>query len=212
MMTQSEPDAVRATTNLDRLLAAPMFAITMVFLVAVAVTLHMNETDFWTVHGRLVWSLLAILYPLYPLEALAHWSRGSRGLKQNWLFCLVPVARLGAHDHVDQQHIWLPLLGWQTVSRSLAQRLMRNFGVPMIVIALLVVPVIVFELFFDELLLTHRNLKLAVEATSALIWVCFVTEFVLVVSVVEKRWQYCRQNCHYLPATKLQVQSQHLQT
>ncbi len=193
MMSKSKP-ATAQTTQLDRLFAAPMFVITIVFLVAVAITLHMDETDFWILHGQRVLWVLALLYPLYPLEAFAHWSEGSRGLKQNWLFCLVPFARLGSRDHVDQKHIWLPLLGWQPVSRSLAHRLMRYFSIPMIVIALLVLPVIAFELFFDEFLLKHRGLKLVVEATSAFIWASFVTEFVIILSVVEQRWRYCRQN------------------
>ena len=174
-MSTAQTSAIPSTTPLDRLFAVPMFVITIVFLVGVAITLHMNESDFWNEHGQWILWLLAILYPVYPLEALAHKLRGRSGLRQNVLFCLVPIARLGAHDHVDQDHIWLPLLGWQAVTRSLAHRLMRYFGVPMIVIALLVVPVIVFELFFDDLLLSHRGLKLAVEATSAFIWACFVT-------------------------------------
>jgi voltage-gated potassium channel len=64
----------------------------------------------------------------------------------------------------------------------------------MIAIALLVVPVIVFELFFEGLLQRRPGLKLAVDAASALIWACFVAEFVLVVAVVERPLRYCRQN------------------
>ena len=193
-MSQAQTPAIPSTTRLDRLFAAPMFAITIVFLIAFAITLHMNETDFWILHGQSVLLVLALVYLFFPLEALAHWAHGSRGLKQNLLFCLVPFARLGARDHVDQTHVWLPLLGWQSVTRPLSHRLMRYFSIPMIVIALLVLPVIVFELFFENFLLTHRFLKLGVEATSAFIWACFVTEFVLVLSVVDQRWRYCRQN------------------
>lgn len=171
-----------------------MFAITIVFLVAVAIALHTTETDFWFLHGPRIGWLLVLLYPLYPLEAFLHWLRGERGLRQNLLFCLIPLARFGGRDHVDQRHVWLPVVGWQTVNRTLAHQVMRYFSIPMIVIALLVVPVIIFELFFDELLLAHAGLKLAVDATSAFIWASFVFEFVLVVSIVERPMRYCRQN------------------
>lgn len=194
MPNNPEPRAAASTTRWDRWLAGPMFVVTILFLIGVAIALHMTESAFWVAHGPKVLWTLAVLYPLYPLELLAHWLSGARGLRQNILFCVLPLARLGARDHVDQTHTWLPVLGWQLVTRTLAQRLMNYFGVPMIVIALLVVPVIIFELFFDALLQRRPGLKLVVEATSAFIWACFVAEFVLVVAAVEKRWRYCRQH------------------
>ncbi len=171
-----------------------MFAVSLLFLAALAIVLHIDEQNFWEAYRAQVFWVLALSYSMVPLEALLHWITGSRGLRQNLLFCLIPIARLGGRDHVDQTHVWLPVLGWQKITPHLAHRLARYFGAPMIVIALLVVPVIVFELFFDELLAANPNLKLAVDATSGFIWACFAAEFVLVLSVVNHRWRYCRQN------------------
>lgn len=184
----------RQTTKLDRVLAAPMFLATLILLGCFAVLLHMNESPFWDLHGPKVLMAMLVLYPLYPLELVAHWVSGGKGLRQNWLFCAIPFARLGARDHVKQTRTWLPGLGWRRVTRTLAQRLMDAFSVPMIVIALLVVPVIIFELFFDSLLQARPNLKSLVDATSSFIWASFAAEFVLVVAAVDKRWRYCRQH------------------
>lgn len=187
-------DVAARTTALDRALAWPMFGLTVVFLVGLAAALHTSDKELWRIYGRGLGWWLAALYVVYPLEALAHWLGGGKGLRQNLLFCLVPVARLGGRDHVGQTETWLPWIGWQTVSRPFTHRLIRYFSLPMIVIALLVVPVIAFELFFDQLLRAHPRLNLWVEATSAFIWSCFVLEFVVVISASERRWDYCRQN------------------
>ncbi len=192
--TQTERDTRTIVSDLDRRLAAPMFVITLVFLAVIAVVLHIDEQNFWDTHRTRVLWCLAIVYLLFPLEALLHWICGGRGLRQNLLFCLIPIARLGGRDHVDQSHVWLPVLGWQKITRQTSHRLMRYFGAPMIVIALMVVPVIAFELFFDELLAANPKLKLGVDATSAFIWASFAAEFVLVLSVVNNRLRFCRQN------------------
>jgi voltage-gated potassium channel len=182
------------TTRLDRVLAAPMFVATLIFLGGFGVMLHMYQSPFWASHGNKVLMAMLILYPLYPLELVAHWVSGGKGLRQNWLCCALPFARLGARDHVDQTHTWLPGLGWRRVTRSLAQGLMAWFSVPMIVIALLMVPAIILEFFYDSLLQARPNLKSLVDATSSFIWACFVAEFVLVVAAVNNRWRYCRQH------------------
>jgi voltage-gated potassium channel len=178
----------------DRWLARPMFAASFAFSAGLAVVLHMNDTVFWEIHGRTVrWSMLG-LYALFPLEALVHWRYSRAGLKQHALFCLLPPARMGARDHASQSAIWLPHWGWQPVGRHIAHRLTRVLSGPMIGIALLVIPVIVFTLFFEELLLAHPRLNTLVEATSGLIWLCFTAEFILMLAVVPNRWRYFWQH------------------
>jgi voltage-gated potassium channel len=183
-----------APSRLDRLLAAPMFCVACLFLIVFGALLHMRESMLWSSFGGWVLGALAALYVFFPLETVLHWLAKSRGMRQHWWFCLFPPARLGARDHVSGRHIWLPLVGWRAASRDLAHALIRFFSVPMICIALLVVPVLCLEFFFSELLQARPRLLLLVEGTSAFIWAAFVVEFVIVVSVVDRPWRYCRQN------------------
>ncbi len=187
-------DIRSVTTTLDRRLAAPMFGLTLLFMVFLAAVLYLQETEFW---GRYrTWVLYGILaiYPIYPLEALLYLIKRNGHLRQHIFFCLLPVTRLGARDHITGRHVWLPIWSWQAAHRDLGLRLTKVFSVPMILIALLVLPVVLIELFYSEALERHPLFQLAVDTTSAFIWLAFVLEFVLVISVSRHRWRYCRQN------------------
>ena len=65
----------------------------------------------------------------------------------------MPIFRLCGRDHVNGTHVWLPILGWQETNRSLEKLLARRFSIPMIIIALLVLPVVILELFWAELII-----------------------------------------------------------
>ncbi len=182
------------TTPLDRVLAGPMFVVTLLFLACFASFLYLRDTEFWgTYRGYFMLALLA-LYPLYPLEFLWHWWRGSRFLGQHWFFCLLPMTRLGGRDHITGRHVWLPRRGWLRADKQLAMGLIKTFSVPMILIALLVLPVVLIELFYADALARKPWFRLAIDTASAFIWSAFVLEFVLVMSVTRNRWRYVRQN------------------
>ena len=130
---------------LDRYLAAPMFGVTLLFLLLLAVTLHLGEED--VENPAVVWATwgMLALYPLFVIEAVAQWMSGSRFWVQNVLFCLAPPLRLGARDHETGRWMWLPVWGWSEVGRPLRERLERVLNIPMIVIALAVLPLIAAE-------------------------------------------------------------------
>ena len=83
---------------------------------------------------------MTLLYPFYIVELAWHFCAGSSRWRQHLLYCLVPPLRLGARDSDQGQSVWLPWLGRQEVTPQLITRLDRQISLPMIVIALMVLP------------------------------------------------------------------------
>jgi len=178
----------------ERLAAAPMFAASLTFLFCLAGLLHLHETAelsrLWSMCG---WGM-CMLYPLFVVEAGWHWLQGSRRRKLHLLYCLVPPLRLGARDHATGTRIWFPGTGWTTVDTPLRQRLERSFGVPMIFIALMILPLMAMEHFWAERLAGSKSLSLFLHTATALIWVAFTFEFIVMVSIVDRKLKYCKEH------------------
>jgi hypothetical protein len=64
----------------------------------------------------------------------------------------------------------------------------------MIVIALMVLPVLALEHFWEEQVHQHYALKLALDLANSLIWMAFAIEFTLSVGMAESKLAYCLQN------------------
>ncbi len=184
----------RLTQQLDQLLAAPMFALSIVVLGLFATILHSFplEDAGHVVRGCLV--ALAILYPIYWAETVVHAVTGGGRLRQHLWFCLIPILRIGARDHDGGDTIWLPTMGWRKVDRSLERFLTRFFSVPMIVIALLVLPVIILEFFLYQRIESDPNWRTAIQVTVAFIWAAFTFEFVVMISIVKWPTNYARRH------------------
>lgn len=186
-------------TDWDRLLAVPMFAVTVAFLLGLAVLLHQTRGD--QTDGDLISPLsltliagLGVLYLAYVAEFVIHWRAGGQGLKRHFIYLLIPVARLCTRDHLDGSHAWIPGLGWKKADSKLEKFLARKFSGPMIIIALCVLPVVGAEFLYDKQIDSKSALRFFIDSCGAAIWAAFVFEFVVMVSIVEKRLRYCKQN------------------
>jgi len=93
----------------------------------------------------------------------------------------------------DPGLIWLPTLGWVTADDRLEQRLERQLSIPMIVIALLVLPVMAIDFFWAQRLDEQRSLALANELAGAFIWLAFAVEFLVMISVTREPWTFVRR-------------------
>jgi hypothetical protein len=158
----------------------------------------------------MLWGLLA-LTPIFFTEAWLRFflTRGQMSLRSRLGILaavhLAPFLRIGLRSHADATKMWLPWLGWQTVDRALRRRLERFFSVPLIIFALLVLPVLGIEHFAEEEVHHHFWLKLALDVANSLIWMAFAIEFTLSVSVAENKLYYCVQNWIDLAVVALPV-------
>lgn len=207
---------VRETRRLRRiavLSAIPMFALSVIFLLCIAV-LVVLWVDVPTLTGnvhlaspmpvvlleQLVLLVMACIWPVVVLEALFHfatrpWCGAMRRFHLfSLVFCACPALRMYARSPEMGQRMWLPALGWRKADERLQERLQRFFSVPMILIALMIMPVLIVEYFLKEQVAEHAWLRAMLHVGTGTIWFAFAAEFILMLSVAEKKWAYIRAN------------------
>ncbi len=180
--------------KLDRYMPWPMFVATLLFLLLLGIVLHVGHTSPAT--GAVVyyrWELW-LLYPLFVAEFAVHALTRSPRWRQHLLFCLLPPLRLAARDAATGRRIWLLPSGWVEVNEELAERVARTFSGPMIVIALAMVPLLALESIWQHVIYNNALIQLVVDFGTAVIWVAFTVEFVVMVSIVKKRLGYCKNH------------------
>lgn len=114
------------------------------------------------------------------------------------LFALIfPPLRIGSRKITDSNYIWLPIWGWSKANYALFDQLRKSFSLPMIIIALLIIPVLIVEWkFYDHVVLNFPNfdLDLWMQLVQAFIWIAFTFEFILMFSVTNEKFDYCKRN------------------
>ncbi|MFW6169047.1 MAG: potassium channel protein, partial [Planctomycetota bacterium] len=90
--------------------------------------------------------------------------------------------------------IWFPALGWRAVDKSLRDQLEKSFSIPMVFIALAILPVLLIELGMREIVLTRAWLQFLLHASTGIIWFAFASEFIVMVSVAENKINYCKEH------------------
>ena len=197
---EKQPAAKLEHNRLDDVLAIPMFVVALVFLLVAGFLLHTGPGDipesfeYATTLRRYCWIALAILYVCLIAETVAHHLAGSQNMGQHVRFLLLPFLRLCPRDHVDGSHAWVVGLGWRKTTPRFERYLSRVYSGPMIVIALMVLPVVGAEFFWSDAINENANWRFVIQTATGFIWMAFVLEFVLMVTVVEKKVRYCKQN------------------
>jgi hypothetical protein len=193
--TVAAPEDDRRTWE-DRL-AGPMFFLAVLFLVVLAGLIHryprLDPTD---PEAYLIQGGLAVLWLVFLLEAVFRFRLRDRG--RPWkplvaaLACgLLPPLRMGCRSQVRPNHLWLPMLGWQEINSHLRRTLERIFSVPMIVFALMVVPLLALEYYEAEKIRAEPVLALWLDVGTSVIWLAFAIELILMVAVSDRPWRYC---------------------
>ncbi|MBI3408285.1 MAG: hypothetical protein HY040_08005 [Planctomycetes bacterium] len=183
----------------DRFLAGPIFWLAILFLAVSAGVIHRIGFGHTTLFEAevILWGL-ALLWPIFVIDGLlrlfvcrAPGTPISHRVLYLLLLCVAPPFRLGARSYADPERMWLPWIGWSRVDRALQKRLERFFSVPMIVMALLVLPLLAMEFFWLEEVRADFFLSLALDIGTSAIWMAFAVEFVLMVCVARNRLAYC---------------------
>ena len=145
-------------------------------------------------------SLLWIVWPIVVAETFCHWlsrpwDRETRKLHLfGFLFCICPSLRMCARSYEKGNRLWLPGLGWRYPNKRLRARLERHFSLPMIAIAFLILPVLVIEFFLHDRVEGSVLLWSLLHVGTGIIWLAFAIEFILMVSVAEKKIAYCKEH------------------
>lgn len=151
--------------------------------------------------GYVLFKTLMLIWPLFLAEAMyVRWlAKGqAANIKSksafDWLCVACPPLRLGKSIPRKDGKIWLPRMGWRSPGKELHEELMRIFSTPMLIIALLILPVLLVEFRYQELLQSTLWLKLLLSVSMGLIWCAFACEFILMVSSTKKKLGYVKKN------------------
>lgn len=109
---------------------------------------------------------------------------------------LMPL-RMGARRLSDSEWLWIPFWRWSKCNDILLEELKRKFSMPMIGIALLIIPILFIDLnktVGEQVAARVPDISLYLEAVQAFIWVAFTFEFILMFSVTRDKLDYCKAN------------------
>jgi len=138
---------------------------------------------------------LGLLYAAILAEGVAQALQRAHGWRWHLWYCLMPPLRIGGRDHVDGSSIWLPHLSWSRVDRNLQQRLEKAFNLPMLVIALAVLPLFALDYHWQHQAVSPSwYVLIFLWASESLIWLAFAFEFVVMISIAPKKLRYCRDH------------------
>lgn len=114
---------------------------------------------------------------------------------QLWI-CLCPALRMVLRSKAMNGRMWFPVLGWQKVNRELRRKLERFFSIPMIVIALMILPVLVVEYFWGYSLKQGEHVwtLILLDSCTVVIWVAFATEFIVMCAVADSKFAYSKSH------------------
>ncbi len=144
--------------------------------------------------------LLGLLWPFFLLEFAVEfllrdrtrpfWRRRYYGL----IVCSIPPLRLCSRHPDMGGRIWFPGIGWQEVNNQLRRQLDHMFSIPMIFIALTILPVLLVEYGMSHQVSAHPWLRVLLHVSMGIIWLAFATEFIVMVSVARRRLRYCKEH------------------
>jgi hypothetical protein len=104
---------------------------------------------------------------------------------------LVPPLRMGMPCPWTGR-LWLPRWGWCERGKCLEDRLDRAFHTPMLVFAVLILPVLALEYVRVEEVRSSHALALFLHISVAVIWMAFATEFAIKVSASRRPFVYSK--------------------
>jgi hypothetical protein len=190
-------EAVRAVVQR---LAPVMFWLAFAHLLALAGLIHRTD-ERYPVFGwetTIIRGTLLALWPVLAGEAVVGFLLRDR-TRRVWpmlarvvAVCLFPPARMGL-VHPVTGLIWLPRIGWEREGKELIARLDKGFSLPLLLFALLLVPVLTVEYVWKDVVAESAAFGLALHGCLAVIWVAFATDFILKMEASGNPFKYAQQ-------------------
>ena len=143
---------------------------------------------------------LFILWPFFIAEQIYFYTRSQstkdfRNYHPFWYaICMIPPMRMCARNQHCEGKVWFPILGWQIPNRNLQKQLERLTSVPMVCVALLILPVLGLQFLFGDNISNYPLLRVLLHIGTGVIWLAFATEFILMVSIADNKVKYCKKH------------------
>ncbi|SHM61336.1 voltage-gated potassium channel [Cyclobacterium lianum] len=188
--------------------AAPVFFLSLLMLVITAAIINNFSFDEQGFQINTFIAKLAALFGILWLAYLADFfvilflaSRTRSRIAQSafvpkLLSLIFPPTGIGLRHLETPERTWLPYHHWSKCNEGLFNRLKEQFSIPMIVIALLIIPVLLIEWqFYDQVEnWLNTDLSFVLDMVQGFIWLAFAFEFILLVSITNDKFTYIKKN------------------
>lgn len=156
--------------------------------------------------GYLLFAILLAIWPCFLVEPLVCRCYRRRqtpndSLRDNtgsWSSdfwpAICPPLRLAKPIAAMGGEIWLPRIDWHPPGKPLAKLLEKVFSKPMLIIAMLILPILLIEFGLSKQVQSMPALKLTLSICTGLIWCAFAIEFIVMVSATDKKLAYVKKN------------------
>ena len=196
MTEQSTPALVNQPVSIFH--ARTFFLLATLFLTVLALTVQWwNAASILPHDSDLTIRVMFIIWIPFILEAIVGFILNPR-LKDNWkrllLLVFLPPFRLGYSTFYEPNRVWLPLIGWQESGQKLFDRLERATMMPMLIIAILILPLFATQFLLKEKVAELPWLLYTLNGCEALVWLAFASEFLVLVSVTPEKFKFCKKN------------------
>lgn len=196
MMAAMAPRALRKRLDIGLMPVMGWASVVFVLLLAGA----LPQLDEHYLPGGIVQACyigMMVLWPAFWLEAAvrAAWINRPAFNRSRAIYlllgCIVPPLRLGLQPANLPGRVWLPLAGFRKVGRPLARRMERALSAPMLVMALMILPVLALEFIFSRQVEASPALQLTLDLATRMIWLAFALELVVLVAASRDKIGYC---------------------
>ncbi|AFM04952.1 hypothetical protein Fleli_2589 [Bernardetia litoralis DSM 6794] len=184
------------------------FSIVMLMLMGFIIMFSFSAEARLLVTPLVLWQMtvlygILMIVPLAELLYIIHLkNRAGIKVSMNQLIFraisipLMPL-RMGARRLSDNDWLWIPFWHWSKCNDILLEELKTKFSMPMIGIALLIIPILFIDLnktVGEQVAARVPEISLYLEAVQAFIWIAFTFEFILMFSVTRDKLDYCKAN------------------
>lgn len=172
-----------------------MFMATVAILAFFALTVQefMTREEHLSVFRLMVFFWLTwAMYPIFWAESLWHFAIDSPRKWETLYACFLPPLRLARRDTEDGSRMWLPILGWRQIDEDLHEEVERDLSVPMIIVAVMILPLLAIDFVWAAQLERSRELQIVVETGYSITWLAFTMEFIVMFSIVDKKIHYLK--------------------
>lgn len=140
-----------------------------------------------------IWALWAIFVVEFVIQGLVFKSFSSprRGAVAFGAILLPPL-RIAVRPGSTPEHLWIPFLGWRRPNKALRKQPEKHFSAPMMLVALLILPILGLEFIWTEQLESRPWLHTIVNVGTRVIWLAFAIEFLVMVSISKRTISYCK--------------------
>ena len=202
------PPLQKGLAKYDTLAAPFLYFIGLAMLVLAAALINLLSHEGENISVAIFQSKVAAMYlvgwSVFVVDFIVVYvlSRKSaiKPVKPDWVrrFVVVvfPPLRIGSSHLLDPSILWIPFNGWSFRNEGLLKHLKEKFSIPMIVIALLIIPVLIIEWQFYESAEQFLQTDLAfwLDMAQGFIWLAFTFEFILMISISREKSTYALEN------------------